>query len=340
MTDAPHKPPAQRSKVRIKDVALEAGVSVGTVSHYLNGRFVSEERSRRIRKAIDDLGFTSNLLARGMRRQSSSVIGLCVPFTIFSNFSQLVNALEERVSDANYELMQVLSRQDPGKEFRRIRKLVDFRVDGLLLVPSLEPQDMLDHLHKSGVPTVILNRLMPDEHRFDQVALDHEKIMYEVAREFIRRGHRHLLFFVHWPALIVTQLRIEGLRRAIRDSGEDVRFEVLACGAHEHQFDAQFGAALDAGPRPTGIILSNSRIAAWTLKSLRRRGIDYPASMSVLTLDNPDWADVVVPGISHVAQPSDEISARAWQLLSERIEGSAKPPQRILVDAEIRYLDF
>jgi LacI family transcriptional regulator, galactose operon repressor len=328
-----------RPKVRIKDVAQAANVSVGTVSHYLNGRFVSEERSRRIKQAIDELGFTSNLLAKSMRMQRSSVIGLCVPFTGFSNFSLLANALEQRVSDANFELMQVLSRQDPVKEFRRICKLVDFRVDGLLLVPSLEPQNMLDHLHRSNVSTVIVGRFLPSEQRFDQVALDHEKIMRRVAGELIGRGHRNLLFVVHWPALIVTQLRLKALRDAIGDSGEEVRFEMLACAAREEEFDEQLGEALNSQPVPTGIILSNGVIAGWTLKGLRRRGIEYPRDVSLVSLDNPGWADLVSPPIGYVEQPSDELASLAWRFLSERIQGSEVPPQRVLLDAEIHLGD-
>src|SRR5262245_57520009 len=107
---------AIRGKARIQDVAKSAKVSVGTVSHYLNGRFVSKERSRRIKKAIEDLGFTGNLLAKAMRTQRSSVVGLCVPFTTFSNYAALIDALEQRASDASYDVMQVVSRQDPQKE--------------------------------------------------------------------------------------------------------------------------------------------------------------------------------------------------------------------------------
>ncbi|HUV32651.1 MAG TPA: LacI family DNA-binding transcriptional regulator, partial [Devosiaceae bacterium] len=66
-----------KHRVGIREVAKAARVSIGTVSHYLNGRFVSAERSGRIKVAIDELGFTRNMLAKGMRAQRSSLIGLC-----------------------------------------------------------------------------------------------------------------------------------------------------------------------------------------------------------------------------------------------------------------------
>src|SRR6185503_2112025 len=79
------------TKVTVADVARRAGVSVGTVSNVLNGReSVSESRKMEVLSAIRDLGFTQNLLAKGMRLQRSNVVGLCMPYSSYSNFSALV----------------------------------------------------------------------------------------------------------------------------------------------------------------------------------------------------------------------------------------------------------
>jgi LacI family transcriptional regulator len=329
-----------RSRARIRDVAKAAKVSVGTVSHYLNGRFVSNERSLRIKKAIDDLGFTGNLLAKAMRTQRSSVVGLCVPFTRFANHAALIDALEQRASDAGYEMMQVVSRQDPLKEFQRIERLVAFKVGGILLMPSLEPQKMLDFLHKNSVPTVIVSRLIPEEQRFDQVAVDHRQTMVRVVQEFIRKGHRDLLFLVRFPTLGVTRQRVEGLKQAIEESAQRGRYKVMACSDDEAEFDAQLAAVLKGRARPSGIIFSNGILAGRTISALRRRGITYPKDVSLLTLDNPGWADLVVPRLSYVEQPSRELADMAWRCLAERMQNPATPPRRVLLDDAIQLLDF
>lgn len=331
---------AMRSRARIRDVAKSAKVSVGTVSHYLNGRFVSKERSRRIKNAIEDLGFTGNLLAKAMRTQRSSVVGLCVPFTTFANYSALVDALEQRASDAGYEMMQVVSRQDPKKEFQRIERLVAFKVGGIMLVPSLEPQKMLDFLHKNGVPTVIVSRLIPDDQRFDQVAVDHRQTMVRVVQEFIRKGHRNLLFLVRFPTLVVTRQRVEGLKQAIEESAQRVRCNVMSCSDDEAEFDAQLAAVFKGRARPTGVIFSNGILAARGISALRRRGIVYPKHVSLLTLDNPGWAELVVPQLSYVEQPSRELADFAWRSLAERMQNPSTPPRRVLLDDTIQLRDF
>ena len=178
------------SKVTVADVARRAGVSVGTVSNVLNGRAsVSETRRTEVLSAIRDLGFTQNLLAKGMRLQRSNVVGLCMPYSGYSNFSALVDEIEQCLSDSNYQMMQVLSRQDPDKEFSRVERLVAYKIGGLMLVPSLKPKAILDFLHQRGVPTVLVNRTVVEDRRFDQVAVDHRTVMFRLTGELIARRY-------------------------------------------------------------------------------------------------------------------------------------------------------
>jgi len=262
------------------------------------------------------------------------------PFTTFSNYAALIDALEQRASDAKYDVMQVVSRQDPLKEFQRIERLVAFKVGGIMLVPSLEPQKMLDFLHKNNVPTVIVSRLIPDEKRFDQVAVDHKQTMMRVVQEFIAKGHRDLLFMVRFPTLVVTRQRVEGLKQAIEQSASRVRYKVMECSDDETEFDAQLAAAFKGRAAPSGIIFSNGMIASRVIPVLRRRGIAYPKDVSLLTLDNPGWTELVVPKLSYVEQPSRELADMAWRCLAERMQDPLAPPRRVLLDDTIQLRDF
>lgn len=322
-------------KASIRDVAEKAGVSVGTVSHYLNGRAVSKERTQWIEKAIRDLGFSSNLLARGMRTQQPPVVGLCVPFTTFSNFSELVDELEQKVSEATFEVMQVLSRHDPELEMKRIQRLAAYKVRGLLLVPSLSPGNMLDYLDSIKLPTVILNRVMPDESRFDQVGVDHRGQMREVGRGLIRRGHRSILFVVRFPSLNVTIQRVEGLRDAIAECPDNVELDVCSCGDDPGEYGETLIARMKGDAPPTALVLSNSNIAAWSIASLRGAGARPDVDM--LTLDSPNWVELVDPPLSFIRQPNRNMAALAWQCLSNRIENPDEPAKTILFNAKIEW---
>jgi LacI family transcriptional regulator len=323
--------------ITVADVAQRAGVSVGTVSNVLNDKpTVTSERRAKVLAAIQELGFTGSLLAKGMRTQRYPVVGLCVPYTTFSNFAALADAIEERASNASYELMQVLSRQDPLRELTRVQRLVAYKVGGILLIPSLEPGPVLDYLDLRRMPTVIINRPVPGEHRFDQVTVDHGGALERAARQLITWGHRHLLLLVQIPGLSVTQQRIAGLRSAVRQSGTDAKGTVMESGDDQRAFHARLARQLKKS-RGTVVIASNSQIASWALQSFRRLGLDCPRDVSLLALDHPEWAPIVTPSLSYIQQPTREIADTAWTLLQERIGGATGPARQVLLDARIEF---
>lgn len=331
---------ASNGRASIIDVARHAQVSVGTVSNVLNGRSsVRNDRRARVLEAMHELGYTCNLLAQGMRLQRSRVVGLCVPFATYPNFSALTDSLEDQASESGYQLMQVTSRQDAAKEYARIVRLVAYKVGGLLLVPSIAPGGVLDFLHANAVPTILVNRPVGDEDRFDHVMVDHRGVMYRVTRKLIARGHRRIVLAAQYPALTVTRERIEGIRQAVADSAETVDFTVMACGQTQQEFGLPMRAVADAKRGHFVMITSNSLLASWVIACVREFGIRYPGDMSLLTLDEPEWATIVSPSLSVVAQPTAAISKMAWTMLAERMDGSTLPTRRTLLNSEIIFRD-
>jgi LacI family transcriptional regulator len=330
--------PAARDKVTVADVAQRAGVSVGTVSNVLNGReSVTDRRRADVLEAIRDLGFTQNLLAKGMRLQRSNVVGLCMPYSGYTNFSALVDAIEQCLSDHKYQLMQVLSRQDPAKEFARVEHLVAHKIGGLLLVPSLRPKAILDFLQQRNVPTVLINRTVEDR-RFDQVSVDHRAVMFRLTGELIARRYRGVILAVQYPALSVTRQRTKGMIEAAGAEGS-AAVSVLECGEERAAFLPRLEAALQDCPRPAVLVASNSGIASWAIQGFIQLGIRYPEDVSLVTLDDPEWAEIARPTLSVVRQPTQQIVETAWELLAARINGSDPAPRRVLLDAEFIFRD-
>ena len=317
----------------IIEVAERAKVSVGTVSHVLNGVVkVSPERRARVLEAIEEMGYTRNMLAQGLRRQRSRVVGLCVPHTTVSYFTALVNAFEEMAAARGYEIMQVLSRQDPATELERIKSLLRYKVGGLILVPCNQPKDTLDFIAKSTVPVVVVDRPMQNDLRFDQVTFDNRNAMYDATRGLIALGHRRILFVVRYRSLVVSQDRIEGLVAASREAAQPVVTDVLECGDDEAAFKVQLAADLKKH-RYTAIIFSNSKAGAWLVRALRAFGLRLPDDISLLAFDEPEWADIISPALSMIRQPTRDIAHKAWELLISRMNGEATVPRRVVLPA-------
>ena len=183
-----------RSKPTIHDVAKRAKVSVGTVSHVLSGQIpVSGERQDRVKRAIAQLGYVPNFHAQGLRRGLSSVVGICFPHVSTAYLNVLAATLEDIALREGFGIMHVFSRHDPATEFSRVRDLLRYQVDGLILFPSSTPDATLDLAHDNATPLVLVDRPIPDR-RFDQVILDNRKTIREAAKRLIALGHRRLLF--------------------------------------------------------------------------------------------------------------------------------------------------
>src|SRR5205823_8935207 len=115
-----------RKRPTVLDVAARAGVSIGTVSNVLTGVVpVTAKTRERVTKAIVDLDYRQNMLAQGLRSKRAPIIGVCVPHTSITYFSRLAEAFEEVASNDNSQIMQVLSRQDPEREYRRVKALLN-----------------------------------------------------------------------------------------------------------------------------------------------------------------------------------------------------------------------
>jgi LacI family transcriptional regulator len=318
----------------ITDVARLADVSVGTVSHVLNGTInVSVTLRERVERAMAMLGYEQNMLAHAQRRQLAPVVGLSVPHVASAYLAALIDSFEDIAALRGYQMMQVLTRRDPQIELRRVRELLRHRIAGLLLLPTLDSRRTLDLVHAAGTPAVLVDRPTEDG-RFDEVTFDNRAVMGDAVGRLIRMGHRRILFIVESQVLSISRHRIEALRDRAGAAAT-----VMEVGDGGEDYARRLTTALKGPAAPTAVIVSNSVIAARTLHVLRALGEDYPTRISLLAFEEPDWADLVSPGLSVIRQPVREIVRVAWELLLRRMTGDSSPVQHVQLKAEIVLRD-
>ncbi len=318
----------------ITDVARRAGVSLGTVSNVVNERGnVSAARQARVLTAIAALAYVPNGVAQSLRRQRSRVVGLCAPLTTSAYFAALLDTFEDLAAARGYEVMQVLSRQEPALELRRISALIARKVDGLILIPSFDPSAAFDLIATAGIPAVIVDRAS-DDRRFDYVTIDDYGAMKETASALLRRGHRRLLYVLRYPRLVTTQQRIRSFRETIASTRGAVA-EICVREPLEEAFARQVAAIMRRVDAPTGIVASNSDITLALLRIFIGLGIRYPRDVSLVAFDAPPWAEVLTPPLSVVEPPVAEIARKAWEILQARMEGGGGRRRHIALTAEL-----
>ena len=324
-----------RTRARtIADVAKVANVSLGTVSNVLNGtRTVSRDRYDRVMLAIEQLGYKPNVLAQHLRRARNSVVGICVPHVANTYFMQLVDTLEKLSLKDGWDTIHVYARRDADHLKEKVDWLIKFQINGLIMLPSIDAHDTLDAIARSGVPTVIMDRPV-DDPRFDQVVTDAAGAMEEIIAGLAARGHRSILFITASKEFLVTKLRTGGLTRALAEFPE-MQAKVIEIEPSEEGLVRQFASEFVSNTPPTALVVGSGQIAARSFRALRRLDTLIEQWPALVSFDQPEWADLSDPPISIVRPPAEAIAAKAWQLLTDRMQGFDGPPRHFLLSGDV-----
>ncbi len=317
--------------VTLADVARVAGVSKTTVSHVINGtRFVSAEAVHRVEEAVIQTGFRPNPYARALRTATTQTLGF-VSSDISNPFSTaVIQGIEYATRQADHTLLVANSRDDPAGEEQAIDALEQRRIDGLIIALSPSSSEKaMERLRTFPVPVVLVDRDAPLP--VDRVIVENVEAVAELIGLLIDQGHRRIGVVAGEERHNTSAERVEGWRLAHRRNGIAID-ESLVHYSGPTAADAQ--AATDALLRsaevlPTALFTTNSAMTQGALRSLREAGLRQPDQMSLVAFDDFEWADLLSPPLTCLAQPTFEIGSSAVGLLLERI-ASPKLESRVI----------
>src|SRR5437763_798089 len=167
MPDSDHKKLSIRaSRVTRDDVARHAQVSTAVVSYVINNgpRTVAPETRRRVEQAIAALGYFPNTIARSLRSDQSNTIGLVIPSLTDPEYAQIAGDFQSVCHDEGYLVVLCASERDLAGEERAIGMLRSHQVDGVVILPTQDSPALLRSLLFAGVPTVVIDRYLPNAH--------------------------------------------------------------------------------------------------------------------------------------------------------------------------------
>jgi LacI family transcriptional regulator len=303
--------------VTMSDVARLAGVSVTTVSHVVNGtRPASAATRQRVLAAIERTGYSPNTIARALARARTQSLGLAIGGLGNPYLSELIAAVEGAATAAGYTLLLGDTRDDPEHEARIVAALVERRVDGLLLAPSGPAP--AEH----SVPVVLLDRFL--DVPLDQVGSENTEPTAELVVHLAALGHTRIGMVSGRRGLATTDERIAGYRLGLERSG--LAEPLLEEGGSQRDVAREAAhRLLERGA--TGLVSGNNFMTIGILRALAERGLRVPQDIALVGFDDFEWADLLAPRLTVIAQPVAEIGARAVELLLSRLEDPAQPPR-------------
>lgn len=321
----------------MSDVARAARVSVSTVSHVLNGtRKVDPETERLVREAITAVGYVPNFLARSLARSTTNTIGVAIPGITNHYFSDTVQAIEAECHKHGLMMFFVDTHDDPEQELKVVQALRERRVDGIVLASTSDPQRrVLNYLEQSKLPTVLVDRIMPE--RFDQVGVENIESTATLVTHLIEHGHRRIGFIAGTPAVSTSAERLQGYELALSRAGIALDPALVCQGQSLIEPARQVTRELLAlASPPTAVVAANNLMTIGAMKAIRDAGVAIPQSIALAGFDDFDWADYFEPRLTVMAQPGKEIGQRAVKLLLKRLKNAGGKAQVVRLAPEFK----
>ena len=342
-------PTRKPRSVTVSDVARAANVSKATAARVLGGYgTVSGKVHADVVAAAKALDYRPNELARSMTTGKSGIIGVVVGDIENPFFSLAVRGISDAARAAGFNVILANSGERIEAEKAAVRLLIGKRVDGLIVTPS-ESRDTahLRDIHRSGRPLALLDRALPDLD-VDTVTVDDRDVAARATRILADAGHRNIAYVTAVDAegheyrdvgQIYTSSvreRIEGFLAACRDAGIDRPERYVRLGAMSPAETRKVAnKLLSPADRPTAILASDSLIALEIFKVIRERGLRVPEDVSLITFHDADWTSVTSPPITVIDQPVYALGKGVAELLIRRLNGEARPPERLVLPTTI-----
>ena len=319
-------------RVTVKDVARQAGVSVGTVSNVLNhkeGEFAPETRER-VLQAVKELKYRPNQVARSLVRRESRAIGITYVGwgPELSDNPYLVDVLDGVVAgaaEARYNLV-LYTRTPPGYEEEHLRHFTDGRIDALCVIDAGEASPLLPMLAAAAFPFIVIGveEPLPGVNWID---VDNRAGATLAVQRLLTAGHRRIVHLGGARTQRSAQYRAGAFCRTMRRHGLSARLsDVIWCDFDRREGREAALRLLTSDRRPTAFFAADDQIALGVMDAARSLGLRVPDDLSVIGFDDSRDASFAEPPLTTVRQPVRAIGEMAARWLIQHLQSASCEP--------------
>lgn len=320
----------KRARIRLSDVARDAGVSPATVSRAISQpELLSAETLMRVRKSADRLGYRPDGAARALASGRSMTVGAVMPTLDNAIFSRALQAMQTTLAAGGYQLLVASHDYNPAAEVEVIRTLLSRGVDGMILVGADRAPEAEALLMAAGVPVVLTWRAPAGT---PAVVVDNEQAGALAVQHLMELGHRRIGAITGTIRFNDRQrMRLTGARQALERTGLALP-PSLACEQSTTLEGGRMGCAklLELADPPTAIVCGLDLLAIGCMVEAQARGLSVPGQLSVVGIDDLDMSAHVSPSLSTVHIPTARIGSEAASKLVAMLADHETPLQMSL----------
>ena len=323
-------------KASMQDIADRVGVSRCAVSLVLSGKAkdkrISEALSNRIIEVAKELNYTPNELARGLRTGLTKTLGVIVADISNEFFGELVYHIQQQAFELGYSTIVTNSNEDPDEMLNGIYLLANRQVDGIIMVPTNNSQNIAKRIVSMNIPFVQVDRFIPGVDA-SYVILDNFKASYDLTERLYESGYRRIAMFKHKTSALNG--RLEGYIKALENHGAyrpDLVKNINYSSEKEDIEQAVNDLFMEQGIADA-VIFQSHELFFTGMRFFRNKGIDVHKKVRVACFDKTDALALVDFPLLYVEQPIERIGKEVVSILINRIKGTPYTIQKVFEGA-------
>lgn len=305
----------------IKDVAREAGVSIATVSRVLNDiDVVNEDTKKKVKDAIKKLSYRPNIVARSLKTQKSSTIGIIIPDISNQFYPEIVRGCEDVANIYNYNIMLCNSDLDLDKEMESLRILKEKMIDGVIYMSNSIDQNVISLIKELEMPVVLVETTDADG-IFPSVTIDNVAAAADAVKYLINKGNKNIAYVgTSIEKVNALSKRYTGYLSALDEMGIELNKDLIYIGGVKPK-DGYIGinSILDTGAKVDAVFCASDEIAMCVINALRDRNIQVPGDVDVMGFNDIYSASVFYPKLTTIAQPMYDMGSVSMRMLIKSI---------------------
>ncbi len=309
----------------MNDVARQAGVGTMTVSRVLNGaEHVSEATAARVRKAVAQMGYRPNEMARALRSSKSRTVGLLLPNLHDPFYATCAHALNMVAAAHDYTVLLTLTNDDSDLEYREAQRMLQRHVEGMVVIPAGADRCRLGDEEFREIPVVMLDRPLPGKGagEVDAVLTENEQGARLLTEHLLEvHGASRILFLGHRSDLYTMERRWAGYASAMRAARRRPKGN-FHCASEEHTRKVLLEALSQPQP-PQALCSGNNLTTRHILSALLRLRRRVPEDIALVGFDDLELGDLLHPALTVSRQPAEELGQTAGRILFAKLKGQA-----------------
>jgi len=315
----------------LHDVAELAGVSKSTVSRVINNEYgVKEATKVKVMKAVEEVGYVVNQVAKDLKSQKTNLVGVIVPRVSSHATAQGIDGLSRVFEQAGKHVLLASAQLSDAKEIEYIQLFNQKRVEGIVLYATHIDNELVKAISQSKAPVVLVGQ---DGSLFNIPSVVHDdlRVGFEAGNRLLAAGCKHIGFIgVPDSDLAVDKLRSDGLTQALAMNDQQLLF-------HCHgEFSIESGYAnmkqiVASYPSVDGVFCATDRIAVGAIKALQEAGIEVGKQIKVLGVGNDELGYINSPSLSTFNYAFDKAGENGAKMLLELIDGKPQVMSKLVL---------